>query len=79
MKRSIVSIGARQNHAAIAPVSAVTSVAGQAALANAPQAQYEPRRRSSQQAAGCYTSGSTYLNRSRRGGFGSRSSMFRIS
>jgi hypothetical protein len=78
MKRSIVSIGARQNHAAIAPVSAATS-AGQAALANTPQAQYEPRRRSSQQAAGYYTGGGTYLNRSRRSGFGSRSSMFRIS
>lgn len=78
MKRSIVSIGTRQGPAAITPVSAVTS-AGQTALANAPQAQYEPRRRSSQQAAGYYTNGGTYLNRSRRSGFGSRSSMFRIS
>ncbi|MGV8940787.1 MAG: hypothetical protein ACOH1P_04510 [Lysobacter sp.] len=79
MKRSIVSIDARKSQAAGSAKSAIGAVVGQssAAQANSPQSHLQPRRRSSQQAS--YTSGSAYLSRSRRGGFGSRSSMFRIS
>lgn len=80
MKRSIDSIDTSRTQIAGTVVAAVDAVAGQAgaALASLPQAQHEPRRRSSQQAVGYYTSGS-YLARSRRGGSGSRPSMFRIS
>ncbi len=79
MKRSIGSIDTRQNEAVSSPKSAVGAVIGESSAvhANGPQSHRQPRRRSSQQTS--YTSGSAYLSRSRRGGFGSRSSMFRIS